>query len=55
MRVGDDLAASSLPEHLREANDWHDAALDQVLKHRSRPDRGKLVDVADQNQHFGIT
>jgi hypothetical protein len=53
VRIGDDLAARSLPEHFGEANDWHDAAFDQVLKYRARPHGRKLVYVADQNQIFG--
>ncbi len=50
VRVGDDPAVRRLPEHFGEAHDRHDAALDQVLKHRARPHGRKLVHVADQNQ-----
>jgi hypothetical protein len=48
VRVGDDVAVRSLPEHFGEPHDWHDPALDQVLKQRARSHGRKLVYVADQ-------
>jgi hypothetical protein len=46
----DDVAVRSLPEHLGEAHNWYDTALDQVPKHRARTDRRKLIHVPDQNE-----
>src|SRR5439155_16245147 len=37
VRIGDDMAARSLPEHFRESHNWYYTALDEVLKHRARP------------------
>jgi hypothetical protein len=54
VRVGDDVAVRSLPEHFGETHDWHDAALDQVPKHRARSHGRKLVYVADQNQSGAV-
>src|SRR5208283_3842729 len=50
VRVGDDVAVRRLPEHFGQPHNWHDPALDQVLKHRARPNGRKLIHVADQNQ-----
>jgi hypothetical protein len=50
VRVSDDLATSGLPEHFGEAHDRNDATRDQVMQHRARPDRRKLVYVSDQDQ-----
>ena len=54
VRVGDDVAARSLPEHFGEPHDWHDPALDQVPEHRARSHGRKLVYVADQNQSGAV-
>ena len=47
VRVSDDPAVRSLPEHFHEAHDGHDPTVDQVMEHRARPDGRKLVYVAD--------
>src|SRR4029077_6441872 len=48
--IHNDLAVRRLPEDFRQAHDRHHAALDQTMQRRARPDRGKLVYVANQNQ-----
>ena len=50
MRVGDDPALRRLPEHLGQPDHRHRPAGDDVGQHLARPDRGQLVDVADQDQ-----
>src|ERR1700724_725331 len=54
MRRCDDPAVRRLPEHFSEADDRHYTTFDQVPKHRPRPNRGKLVHVADQNESAGV-
>jgi hypothetical protein len=49
VRVRDDVAVRCLPEHFGEPHNSYNTALEQVLKHRARSDRGKLVYVPDQN------
>ena len=39
-----------LAEHLGQAHHRHRAGADDVGQHLPRPDRGQLVDVADQQQ-----
>src|SRR2546429_6189177 len=46
--AGDDVTIRRLPEDFREPDGRHDPALDQIMQRRARPDRGKLVYVADQ-------
>ena len=50
VRVGDDPALGRLPEHLGQPDHRHRARGDDVGQHLPRPDRGQLVDVADQDQ-----
>jgi len=50
VRVGDDVAVRSLPEYFGEPHNWYDAAFDQVMEHRARSHRRKLIHVPDQNQ-----
>ena len=50
VRVGDDPALGRLPEHLGQPDHRHRARGDDVGQHLPRPDRGQLVDVADQEQ-----
>ena len=50
VRVGDDPALGRLAEHLGQPDHRHRAARDDVGQHLARPDRGQLVDVADQEQ-----
>src|ERR1035438_2654449 len=50
MRIGDDPAAGSLPEHLRQPCYRHDAAFDQVAQHQPRAHRRQLVNIAYQQQ-----
>jgi hypothetical protein len=47
MSAGDDATLGGLPEHLGEAHHRHGAGRDEVSQHLARPDRRKLVDVAD--------
>src|SRR5437016_2476178 len=48
--AGDDAAIRRLPEDFREPDGRHDAALDQIMQRRARPNGWKLVYVADQYQ-----
>ena len=48
--VDDDPALGGLAEHLGQPHDRHRAGADDVGQHLPRPDRGQLVDVADEQQ-----
>ena len=48
--AGDDPALRGLPEHLGQPHHRHRAGGDDVGQHLARPDRGQLVDVADDQQ-----
>ena len=50
MGVDDDPAFRRLPEHLGQPRDRQRAGVDDVGEHLPGPDRGQLVDVADQQQ-----
>ena len=50
MGAGDDAALRGLPEHLGQAHHGHSAGCDDVGQHLPRPNRRKLVDVADDQQ-----
>ena len=52
--VDNDPTARRLPEHFGESDNWYDSALDQVLKHRARPNGWKLIHVPDQNQSGAV-
>jgi hypothetical protein len=52
MSAGDDPAPRGLPEHFGEPHHRHSAGRDDVRQNLARADRGKLVDVAD-DQHCG--
>ena len=48
--IHDDLALGRLPEDFGEADHWHRAGWIDIGQHLAGPNRGKLVDVAnDQN------
>ena len=50
MSAGDDATLRGLPEHFGEAHHRHGAGRDDVGQHLAGPDRGKLVDVADDQE-----
>jgi hypothetical protein len=50
MGVDDDAALRRLPEHLGQPRHGNGAGVDDVGEHMSRADRGKLIDVADEEQ-----
>jgi hypothetical protein len=50
VRVHDDPALGGLPEHHGRTRHRHGSGGDDVGQHLTRPDRGKLVDVADEQQ-----
>ena len=50
MGIGDHPAASRLAEHLGQPHHRYCAGPDDIAQHLARPDRGKLVDVADEQQ-----
>lgn len=53
MRRGDDLALGCLPEHLGQSDHGHRVRADDVSQHLAGPDRGELVDIADNQQRRG--
>ena len=48
--IDDDPALGSLAEHLGQAHDRDGARLNDVREHLAGPNRGKLIDVADDQQ-----
>ena len=50
MRVGDDPALGGLAEHFGQTHHRHGARGDDVGQNLPRPDRGQLIDIADQQQ-----
>ena len=50
VRVDNDPALRGLPEYFGEAHDGNGAGVDDVREHLSRPDRGQLIYVADEQQ-----
>ena len=48
--IGNDPAMGGLPEHLSQPDYWDDQALDDVAEHHARSHRGKLINIADQQQ-----
>ncbi len=50
MGVDDDAARRGLAEHLGQAHDRHGAGADDVAEDLAGPDRGELVDVADEEE-----
>jgi len=48
VRALNDLALCSLPEYLVKPCDRHDAARDDICEGLTGPDRGQLIDIADE-------
>src|ERR1700738_4654452 len=54
MRIGDDPALCSLTENLGQAYDRHRTGGDDIGEDLARPDRGQLIDIADE-YNGGVT
>jgi hypothetical protein len=52
--IGDDPALGGLPEHLGQPHHGHHVGTDDVGQYLSGTDRGKLVDVADQDHRGAV-
>ena len=50
VRVDDDPTLGGLTKHLGQPRDRYRAGIDNVIKHLLWPDRGKLIDVADEQE-----
>src|SRR3979490_1939854 len=50
MRVGDDSALRSLAENFGQAYDRHRTGGDNIGEDLARPDRGQLIDIADEHK-----